>query len=849
MDMNFYGSLAVVPKLPAKIKGLKDLAYNLWWSWNEEAEELFKRIDEEAWVEVDKNPVELLAKVPYEELEAISEEDYFIKKYKRVMQEFNDYLKSEDTWFNQNYSFSRDDNQVMAYFSTEFGLHETLPIYSGGLGVLSGDHCKSASDLGLPLVGVGLLYHHGYFKQRIDENGWQKELYPELSLNKLPITTVKDNEGRDLIVSVNLAEREVFIKVWQVEVGRVSIYLLDTNIPENSKADRELTAQLYGGDQEMRISQEIILGIGGAKALQAMGYSPILWHMNEGHSVYLGLERIKQLVKEEDLGFRQALESVAANTVFTTHTPVPAGNERFPNNLKENYFKDYWQKLGLSKEDFLNLGRIKENEEFCLTVLGLYLARFVNGVSELHGQVASEMWEEFWSGVPANENPITYITNGVHTLSWLATEWQELFNEFFVDDWEDRISYQEVWEEVKKIPNDIFWRTHQDLKRKMIDYIYQSDLERKKRYTKDEELHKNRLHEDILTVGFSRRFATYKRADLLFEDLDRLDKICNQNGKEVQFIFAGKAHPADMPGQKLIKKIHNIAESDRFKDKIILLEDYDIEMARHLVQGVDVWLNNPRRPLEASGTSGQKVAINGGLNLSVLDGWWCEGYNGRNGWVIGREEGLEYRDDEEQDLIDSQSLYKTLEEKIVPLYYDTGEEGLPVHWINYMKEAIASTGATYSTDRMLKEYVRKLYMPAMERGKQLKKEDYKKAKELTAWKEKLERNWQDITITSPNQGEQGKFNIRDKINLEVEIGLGTLTPEDVTVEAYVVSGVKEGEIMTATMGLKEELENNSYLYSAEVELKEAGTHKYTFRVIPNQVKLSHKHELGLIKWI
>ncbi|SJZ52601.1 alpha-glucan family phosphorylase [Selenihalanaerobacter shriftii] len=847
--MNFYGSLSVFPRLPMKIKGLKQLAYNLWWSWNQEAEDLFKMIDAKKWKESGRNPVSFLSKVDYQRLQKVSQQQAFINKYNQVMNHFNDYLQQEETWFKDNAPISIEEDNVIAYFSTEFGFHDSLPIYSGGLGVLAGDHCKSASDLGLPFVGIGLLYHNGYFKQKINGEGWQESLYPELHFSQLPITPVKDELGEELTINVKLLDREVMVKVWEVKVGRVSIYLLDTNLQENSKDDRKITAQLYGGDQETRILQEIILGVGGTKALYKMEYSPIVWHMNEGHSVYLELERIRKLIKEEELSFNQAIEVVGANTVFTTHTPVPAGNETFPFDLKEKYFASYWEDIGLTKEEFMDLGQIYEDDdEFCLTVLGLKLAKFSNGVSKLHGKIASKMWQDIWEEVPPNENPITYITNGIHTRTWLASEWEELFDEYLPANWRMKIKDRNIWENIREIPNDKFWHTHRKLKSKMIDNIRKRDLERKRRY-QDITAVKDILDKGALTIGFARRFATYKRATLVFNNLERLNKICNKTDKEVQLVFAGKAHPADKPGKKLIKKIHDIAESKEFKGKIVLLEDYDMNLARYLIQGVDVWLNNPRRPLEASGTSGQKSAINGGLNLSIFDGWWCEGYNEKNGWVIGSKERLKYTDKEEQDLIDSNSLYTLLEEMIVPLYYNTNDKDLPADWINWMKEAMISIIPKYSTDRMVQEYTKRLYMPATIKGIKAKKDNYNISKNLVSWKEKLKNNWEDIEITSQNQGEQGTFNITDMIRFTVKVSLGELSPDDIQIELYLVTENGKEKIDIISMDLKKELENNKYVYSTDIKLKEIGSYKYTFRIVPNEDRLTNKHELGLVKWI
>ncbi|MGM0502239.1 MAG: alpha-glucan family phosphorylase [Bacillota bacterium] len=848
--MKNFGKISVRPELPAEIDGLEDLSKNLWWCWNYEAEELFEQINSELWEE-QKNPVSFLSEVRHKRLLEVVEDEQFMNQYQRVISEFEDYLAKEDTWFQQNFANANiGEEQTIAYFSAEFGFHESLPIYSGGLGVLAGDHCKSASDLGLPFVGIGLFYEHGYFQQRINKDGWQKALYPELDPAQLPIESVTDEEGNDIKVDVKLANRKVTIKAWKVKVGRIEVYLLDTNIPENEEQDKQLTSRLYGGGDETRIVQEIILGIGGTRMLYELGYDPVVWHMNEGHSVYLGLERIKELMDNYELAFTEALETVAASTVFTTHTPVPAGNETFPFDLKERYFAEYWKSVGLSKEEFMELGYIDdEDDEFCLTVLALRLARFSNGVSELHGEVSSEMWEGIWPEVPTEENPIDYITNGIHTLTWLAPEWEETLDDYLPEDWRNNIEDQKMWEAVENIPKQKFWQTHKDLKKKLIDHIRKRDLKRRNRYSSGQFRNEELLDEDTLTIGFARRFATYKRANLIFRDLNRLSRICNQEGKEVQLVFAGKAHPADVPGQELIKEIHDISQRKEFKDKVIILEDYDMDLARYLVSGVDVWLNTPRRPLEASGTSGQKVSANGGLNLSVLDGWWVEGYNGKNGWAIGYE--AEYEDRYKQDQIDSESLYSILENEIVPLYYDhDSEQGVPVEWVKRMKNAMITTAPVYSTDRMVQEYTGNLYMPAYNRGKEVEQNQFEKAKELAAWKDKLKSNWDSVQVSSEFNKPQGDFVVSDTITLRTKVDLAELNPADVTVELYLISNATENsEAEVIAMELEEEIRDNIYSYCVDFKLKESGEYKYTFRVIPNDENLSTKHELGLIEWV
>ncbi len=843
--MQFYGSLAVEPDLPTEIEGLGELAYNLWWSWNDEGVELFKKIDPILWEEIGNNPVKFLKRVSHYNLQMVADDLDYLKFYQHVMSNFHNYLSTDNTWFKNNVN-SVSNDRIIAYFSAEFGLHESLPIYSGGLGVLAGDHCKSASDLDLPFVAVGLLYRNGYFNQKINNEGWQKATYPELDFTQLPIKEVIKQDGQELIVSVSLAQRQVDLKVWQVNIGRINLYLLDADLPQNSPEDRKLTSRLYGGGSETRISQEIILGVGGTRALYKLGYYPGVWHMNEGHSAYLGLERIRDLIKEEDLNFYQALEKVSSNTVFTTHTPVPAGNEVFDFSLKEKYFSNYWHDVGLSKEEFMKLGMVTDYDEgFGLTVLALRLAKFNNGVSRLHGQVASRMWKDIWPNVPTEENPLTHITNGIHTLTWIASDWKGLFDKYLSKEWYNHIEDKDMWKKVQEIPEEEFWQTHQNLKAKMISYIRKKDLSRKTRYRNSLEMNQDLLDKNKLTIGFARRFATYKRATLILKDIERLKRICNREGQEVQFIFAGKAHPADIPGQELIKKLHDISESPEFKNKVIILEDYDMELARYMVQGVDVWLNNPRRPLEASGTSGQKVAANGGLNFSVLDGWWCEGYNGSNGWVIGHKS--DYSSKEEQDLIDSQSLYRILEEEIVPLYYDTHNSSSSTGWVDKMKETMITNAPEYSTSRMVQEYTTELYLPAMNKGVELN--DDQKVIELKNWKDKVRGNWNKIKLHSKQQGRQGNYSIKEEIYFSAKVDLNSLNSDDIQVEAYLENKSRPEEKFILPLVLEEDLGDNIYQYGGGFKLQDTGEYRYTFRVIPDTKRLVTKHELGLIKWI
>ena len=637
--MYVFNKITVTPQLPERINKLSEIAGNLWWAWNTDFLKLFKIIDGDLWETVGKNPVKFLKLVSQERLENVAENPEFLKEYDKIANDFYDYMNSKSTWFKKNYPDNKND--LIAYFSAEYGLDQILPIYSGGLGILSGDHLKSASDLGIPLVAVGLLYKKGFFHQIINGYGQQYEEDRKNDIDTLPIYPVKDVEGKDLLVYVNMPKKRVYLKVWQVNVGRVKLYLMDSDIDANIPEYRGITAHLYGGNQEMRIQQEIVLGMAGTSLLKTLGLNPTVYHMNEGHSAFLILELIKNIIKEKKVSFEVAKDIASSKTVFTTHTPVPAGNDIFPIGLVEKYFKEFWPRLNLDREEFLKLGMKPCTEletGFNMGILALKVAGKKNGVSKLHGAVSRELFGDVWPEIAANESPITYVTNGIHTCSWLAPSLKELYNKYLIPYWQDNIYKDEVWENINNIPNQELWGIHQQRKQKLLDIVKESTTNRLRRSGYSyEEINDitSKLNPNALTIGFARRFATYKRATLIFRDLERITQILNNADRPVQLIFAGKAHPADKEGQDLIKRIHEISMMPQFKGKIFLLENYNIAMSRYLVSGVDIWLNNPRRPMEASGTSGQKASVNGVINFSVLDGWWAEGYNQENGWTIG----------------------------------------------------------------------------------------------------------------------------------------------------------------------------------------------------------------------
>ena len=698
-------------KLPERINRLVDLAYNLWWSWNQDARDLFKMFDYPLWRSTGHNPVRMLLEVTPERIEEVTKDPVFLRHYDAVILVFDEDIGNGDLWFKQTHpSFP---NHPIVYLSAEFGLHQSLPIYSGGLGVLAGDQAKEASDLGLPLVGVGFLYSQGYFCQRIPSHGWQEAVYPPLEVEQTPLLACYDAGGNQLRVSVQLAEREVQVALWEVRVGRTRLFLMDTDLPENAPWDRTLSARLYGGDREVRISQEVVLGIGGVRAVRELGITPAVWHLNEGHSAFVALERIRELV-EQGRSFEEAADSVRATTVVTTHTPVPAGHDSFSLPLVEKYFSHYWDSLKLTREQFLALGQGASDwgPEFNMTALALRLCGYRNGVSRLHGQVTRRMWHFLWPDRSEDEVPIDHITNGVHLPSWIPGSLKRLFRKYLGRDWLKSHDDPDLWERLDEIPAEELWTHHQNQKRKMMGFI----RERARRRHISGQMDPDQvlvagafLDPESLTIGFARRFATYKRATLLFRDLDRLERIIHDTYRPVQFIFAGKTHPADDAAKHLLQQVYSLAKDPALGGRVAFIEDYDMHVARYLVQGVDVWLNTPRRPSEASGTSGQKAALNGVLNLSILDGWWCEGYNGANGWAW---EPLEEGDEKVQDDHDADALYHLLEEEVVPLFYQRESDGVPRGWVKVMTESIRSLAPVYCTRRMVKEYTDKLYSAA-----------------------------------------------------------------------------------------------------------------------------------------
>ena len=852
--MYVFNRITVNPQLPKRIEKLSEISNNLWWSWNTEFLRLFQKIDKDLWEESEKNPVKFLKRVSQEKLDNASKNAMFLKEYDKLVDNFENYMKSKNTWFSNKYPENKND--LIAYFSAEYGLDQTIPIYSGGLGILSGDHLKSASDLGIPLVAVGLLYKNGYFHQKINGYGGQETEYNNIDLYDLPINAVKDQNGEDLIIYVKFPKRRLYLKVWQINVGRVKLYLLDSDIEKNNEEDRDVTLRLYGGDQEMRIRQEIVLGMAGVNLLRTLGLKPTVYHMNEGHSAFLTLEIIKNTIKEKQVSFDVAKDIASSKTVFTTHTPVPAGNDIFPLDLVEKYFKDFWPRLGISKEEFLKLG-MKPTQDlepgFNMGILALKIAGKKNGVSKLHGAVSRELFGEVWPEIAANESPITYVTNGIHTCSWLSPRLKELYNKYLIPYWQDNIHLDKTWEKVKDIPDQELWEAHMQRKEKLLNLVKDSTVNRLRRsgysYEKINDI-VSKINPNALTIGFARRFATYKRATLIFRDLERITQILNNQERPVQIIFAGKAHPADKEGQDLIKYIHEVSMMPQFKGKIFLLENYNIAMSRYLVSGVDVWLNNPRRPMEASGTSGQKASVNGVINFSVLDGWWAEGYNQYNGWTIGTN--AEFDSYEAQDNADSESLYRTLESKIVPMYYNKDKDGISSKWIETMKNSIISTGGKYSTARMLVDYTNNLYIPLCNLTKTYY-EDIDNVAAFNMWKKDIASNWKDIKITQVNNLDNITIDAGNNIEVRCEVELPNIKQENIDVEVYygkiLDNGIVENVSIIPMKLEKQDEETRKYYYVAKIELITGGNYGYTFRVMPKHEMILEPTNLNLVKWI
>lgn len=852
MKINKY---MVSPSLPKELEPLLEITKNFWWCWNQKAVNLLRTIDIDNYDEKDHNPIRILGESSQECFYNMLHDDAAMMNLAEVYDEFKTYMNQE-TWYASLDDSQKTENEKIAYFSFEYGLHESLPNYSGGLGILSGDHLKSASDLGLPFIAVGLLYRKGYFRQYLNADGWQQEYDIENDFFNLALEKVLDSNGETMKVDVDLPGRKVYAQIWKANVGRIQLYYLDANIEENSVEDRDITAQLYGGNLETRIQQEILLGIGGIKALKKLGIKPTIYHMNEGHSAFLSLERIRQLMIDDKLDRKTAREVVFSSNVFTTHTPVPAGNDVFPIEMMQKYFVDYIKQIDMSMEEFLKLGKIDPNnqkEDFCMTVLALNLSAENNGVSELHGHVSREMWKDIWKGVPAKELPIDSITNGIHTLSWISFDMQNLLDRYLGPRWRTKPLEYGIWERVQKIPDAELWRTHERRKERLIDFCRERLKAQiiNRGFTKNEINHAEQiLTPEALTIGFARRFATYKRGTLLFRDIERLKKIISNPHRPVQIIFAGKAHPHDNGGKELIKNIAEICRREEFRDHIVFLEDYDINVARYMVQGVDVWLNSPRRPLEASGTSGMKVPPNGGLNFSILDGWWDEAYDGQNGWAIGNRE--EYTDLEYQDEVESNALYNVLENEIIPLYYERGRDDIPRQWVTAMKWSMQTVCPQFSTNRMVADYFNKFYTNASRRYINMTSDDFKKSKELKSWKDNIYSKWSKVSFENTmSEMPSRNLQVGSKFEVKTIVNLGNIAPDSVRVELYHGKLSMKDEITEPTiveMKHSSDLGNGRHSFIGSLECVNTGQSGYAIRMYPYHKDLGYKFDMKMIIW-
>lgn len=843
----------VVPQLPDNLSRLMDIAYNMWWSWNPDAIDLFFRVDRDRWISCEQNPVELLGQVSQSRLEELAQDDGFLSHLDRVSTRLDKYM-TENPWRANNPN--APETFQVAYFSAEYGLRECIRIYSGGLGVLSGDHLKAASDLGLPLAGVGLLYREGYFSQYLNAEGWQQETYPRNDFHNLPLTLVTDDQEEPIVIEVEYPGRKVKANIWKCQVGRVPLYLLDCDHEDNTPEDRGITGQLYGGDRDTRVRQEIMLGMGGIQALQALDIQPTVYHMNEGHSAFMTLQRIKDLVQREGLTFEQSIETVRAGTFFTTHTPVPAGNDMFDPGMIDFYFKKYCQDVNISLHYLLRLGRQnpEDNKEtFCMTVLALKLSLGSNGVSKLHGEVARNMWQLTWKGIPEDEVPITSITNGVHTRSYISRDLSDLYDRYLGPGWVNNPDDQSIWERVDEIPDNELWRIKERRRERLVNFSrrrLQHQIEARGGTSTELREAIEVLYPDALTIGFARRFATYKRATLILRDPERLKRILLDSKMPVQFIIAGKAHPADTEGKKLIRDLLHFARDPQVRNHFVFIEDYNINVARYLVQGVDCWLNTPRRPMEASGTSGMKSSANGGLNISIPDGWWCEAeYLGHNGWSIGR--GESYDSIEEQDKVESQALYDLLEHEVVPMFYDRGRDGIPREWVQRTKSAIQTIVPVFNTYRMVQEYTDRCYIPCSKQREALMANDRKRALALAAWKQKVREAWNQVQVLEMENEDGIKVPVGEKLKVYAKVQLGDLSNEDVVVEVFYGELNPHGELAVGNseaMQFRKQDEEGNCLYEGAIPCEKTGQQGYTIRVIPSHPDLAGKHETGLIAW-
>ena len=842
---------SVVPNLPPELEVLRRLAYNLCFSWKDEIRALFQRIDPGLWVDCGRNPVLMLGLVSQDRLNELSRDHGFLAQLEQVGRDFDRYLSQPRI---RAGDYSPEVPFQVAYFSAEFGLTECLPIYSGGMGVLSGDHLKSASDLNLPLVGLGLLYQEGYFSQYLTSDGWQMERYQQNDFANMPVSPVHSAKGKPLTVSVDLKGTPVQIAIWRIDVGRVPLYLLDTNVEANPPEFRQTSAQLYGGDREMRLRQEIVLGIGGIRALKALGIEPTVIHINEGHSAFSALERINVLRKEKGLSFDAAREIILANTVFTTHTPVPAGNDTFDPELIRAYFEDYVKELGISFRVLLGYGRLDfrdDTEPFGMSTLALRLSAHSNGVSRLHGRTSKELWKKVWHHHPVEDVPIDYVTNGIHVPTWISGDMAVLFDRYLGADWAEDPDNERIFEQVEKVTNAELWRTHERCREYLVGFTRRrlaEQLTSRGASMTDVQAASEVLSPDALTIGFARRFATYKRATLLFRDPDRLDHILNHPKRPVQIIIAGKAHPQDNDGKEFIQYIVHITRQERFRRRVVFLEDYNTYVAKRLVSGSDLWLNTPRRPLEACGTSGMKALANGSLNLSVLDGWWDEAYQPDIGWALGH--GEVYQNHEAQDDIESRELYALLEEQVVSLFYQRGSDGIPGGWVDKMRAGLQRLVPFFNSHRMVQDYASRYYLPCSTRYHGLCSNDFSGAKDLATWRQRLMTSWHEVSVAGITSRNDLEMSVGTEMDAVARVKLGPLSPEDVTVEAYYGRLDPNGDFLereTATLEATDSADG-VFTFSGTIPCARTGRYGFTVRVTPSHKRLENRFVMGLVTW-
>ena len=841
----------VVPKLPERLDPLEEMAKNLWFCWNLEVIDLFRSIDPVLWEETGHNPLAMVSSLGNDRIKELLEDDGFLLEMDRITAEFKRYMGEKKTY---GFGLEAPIDFTIAYFSAEYGLTDCLPIYSGGLGILSGDHVKSASDLCIPMVGVGLLYQKGYFRQYLNVDGWQQETYPENDFHVLPVILERDEKGDPLTIEVPFRNRSVKVRIWRIQVGKIPLYMLDTNTVLNSEEDRDITSYLYGGDKEMRLKQEIVLGIGGVRALHRLGIRPVVYHMNEGHSSFALLERIRLLMEEHRLTFQEAREAVYCSSVFTTHTPVPAGIDIFDQSLIASAFGDYLRLLGISVETLLSLGVQDDhgrNEPFNMAVLALKNVARTNGVSDLHRVVSRRMWKRIWPELPEVDVPIHGITNGIHIPSWISDDMAHLLDRYLGRRWTEDPDNIKIWERINRIPDLELWRTHERRRERLVAFARRKLQEQLQRWgAKKVEIQaaSEALNPQALTIGFARRFATYKRGDLILKDPARLARILNDPQHPVQIIFAGKAHPQDESGKEVIRNINHLARQPEFSQRIVFIEDYDLTVARYLVQGCDIWLNNPLRPLEACGTSGMKAAANGGLNMSVLDGWWAEGYQVGLGWAIGS--GEEYENPAYQNQIESQTIYNLLEKTIVPLFYERGRDNLPREWIGMMKKSMQTLAARFNSHRMLEDYVHRFYLPSAVNWNKIQSDRFSGVRNLSAWINRVKTSWQQLRILETKTDSRAGIQAGGSLKAEVTLHLGLLSPNDVSVDIYYGRVDSKADFLDrSTLTLHDFTQKgNQTVFRGEIPCQDVGRFGFRVRVLPSHPLLSNPYSLDLILW-